>query len=187
MIHEPCRPGQTDWYEDYNTLTGPAAELPVELKTEGFIKYTGLGGTTVHEIARAIDTGFYGVVLTAFNSSPLWRDALHYVIPAAAKQDMGMLMASPTQQGWLAARFDEDVNNGSHWLSPRRREQLKALYAFADEIKIDLPVLCLRCAYRAAQRGAIGTEHSGGGGLSSAFGSGSQAGRDIHDVPVPSL
>jgi aryl-alcohol dehydrogenase-like predicted oxidoreductase len=146
MIHEPCRPGQIDWYEDYSNLTGPVVDFLVELKEEGLIKHTGLGGTTVHEITRAIDTGFYDVVLTAFNSSPLWRDALHYVIPAAVKQDMGVLMASPTQQGWLAARFDEEVNNGAPWLSPRRRAQLKALYAFADEIRIDLPVLCLRWA-----------------------------------------
>ena len=146
MIHEPCRPGQIDWYEDYDNLTGPVVDLLIELKEEGLIKYTGLGGTTVYEITRAINTGFYDVVLTAFNSSPLWRDALHYVIPAAVKQNMGVMLASPTQQGWLAVRFDDEVENGAVWLSPQRRAQLKALYAFADEIEIDLPVLCLRWA-----------------------------------------
>jgi L-glyceraldehyde 3-phosphate reductase len=59
---------------------------------------------------------------------------------------MGVLLASPTQQGWLAARFDDEVNNGAPWLSPPRRAQLKALYDFADEIEIELPVLCLRWA-----------------------------------------
>ena len=146
MIHEPCRPGQIDWYEDYDNLTGPVVDLLAELKEEGLIKYTGLGGTTVYELTRAINTGLYDVVLTAFNSSPLWRDALHHVIPAAIKQNMGVLMASPTQQGWLAVRFDDEVNNGAPWLSPPRRAQLKALYNFADETKIDLPVLCLRWA-----------------------------------------
>ena len=146
MIHEPCRPSQIDWYEDYDSLTGPVVDLLAELKEEGLILHTGLGGTTVYEITRAISTGFYDVVLTAFNSSPLWRDALHYVIPAATRQNMGVLLASPTQQGWLAVRYDDEVNNGASWLSPPRRAQLKALYAFADEIEIELPVLCLRWA-----------------------------------------
>jgi aryl-alcohol dehydrogenase-like predicted oxidoreductase len=97
-------------------------------------------------MTRAVETGFYDVVLTAFNSSPLWRDALHSVIPAAVKQNMGVLLASPTQQGWLAARCDDEVENGAVWLNPPRRAQLKALYTFADEIGNDLPVLCLRWA-----------------------------------------
>ena len=146
MIHEPDRPGQIDWFEDYERLTGPVVELLAELKQEGLVKYTGLGGTTVHELARQVETGAWDVVLTAFNSSPLWRDALHFVIPAAAKHDVGVMLASPTQQGWLAARYDEEVEGGAVWLSPPRRDQLRALYAFADETGMALPVLCLRWA-----------------------------------------
>jgi aryl-alcohol dehydrogenase-like predicted oxidoreductase len=44
MIHEPCRPGQIDWFEDYDGLTGPVVDLLGELKAEGLIKGTGLGG-----------------------------------------------------------------------------------------------------------------------------------------------
>ena len=146
MIHEPDRPGELDWYDDDISFQGPVVELLHELKEEGLIKYTGIGGTTVYELTRLVATGAYDVVLTAFNSSPLWRDALSTVIPEAVKQDMGVFMASPTQQGWLVRKFEDEVENGARWLSPQRRAQLKALYRFVDEIDMALPVLCVRWA-----------------------------------------
>jgi len=145
MVHEPDRPGQFDWYDDDIAFHGPVVELLQELKDEGVIKYTGLGGTGVYELARLCDTGWYDVVLTAFNSSPLWRDALTHVIPVANKRNMGVFLASPTQQGWLVKKY-EQVYNGARWLTEQRREQLKALYDLVDEIEMELPVLCLRWA-----------------------------------------
>lgn len=146
MIHEPDRPGQIDWYDDGVTFEGPVVELLRELKDEGLVKFTGLGGTTAYALARIMATGQYDVVLTAFNSRPLWREAMIAVLPEAKKQNMGVMLASPTQQGWLAARYDEQVENGAPFLSPPRREQLKALYKLCDEADIEIPVLCLRWA-----------------------------------------
>ena len=146
MIHEPDRPGQFDWYNDGVSFDGPVVELLQELKDEGKILYTGLGGTTAYALARIMATGQYDVVLTAFNSSPLWRESTIAVIPEAKKQNMGVLLASPTQQGWLARRFDEEIENGALFLSPPRREQIKLLYKLCDESGIEIPVLCLRWA-----------------------------------------
>lgn len=146
MIHEPDRPGQFDWYEDGVSFRGPVVELLNELKQEGLIRFTGLGGTTAYAMARIMATGEYDVVLTAFNSSPLWREAFISVIPEARKQNMGILLASPTQQGWLAQRFDDAIDNGALFLSPPRRAQFKALYELCDEAGIEIPVLCLRWA-----------------------------------------
>ena len=145
MVHEPDRPGQFDWYEDDISFHGPVVELLQQLKEEGVIRYTGIGGTSVHELARLCNTGWYDVVLTAFNSSPLWRDALSTVIPTANKHNMGVFLASPTQQGWLVKKYQQ-VYNGARWLTTQRREQLKALYDLVDEIGMELPVLCLRWA-----------------------------------------
>ena len=91
-------------------------------------------------------TGQYDVVLTAFNSSPLWREATISVIPEAIKQNMGVFLASPTQQGWLARRYDDEIENGAPFLSPARREQIKLLYGLCDECGIEIPVFCLRWA-----------------------------------------
>lgn len=145
MVHEPDRPGQFDWYDDDVSFHGPVVDLLQELKDDGVIRHTGIGGTGVYELARLCDTGWYDVVLTAFNSSPLWRDALTHVIPVANRHNMGVFLASPTQQGWLVKKY-EQVTNGARWLAPQRREQLKALYDLVDDIGIELPVLCLRWA-----------------------------------------
>lgn len=145
MIHEPDRPGQIDWWRDLKIFDGPVVELLQELKEEGIIRFTGLGGTTAYEIVPIIATGFYDVVLTAFNCSMLWREAKIELIPEAQKQNMGIFLASPTQQGWLAARFDDRIDNG-RWLNKPRREQLKVLYQLVDEIGIPIAELSLRWA-----------------------------------------
>lgn len=144
MIHEPDRPGQYDWFTDHQNFYGPVCDLLDELKAEGIIRFTGLGGTTAYEMPHIIATGRYDVVLTAFNYSLLWQEALIEVIPAAKKQGMGIIIGSPLQQGALARRYDDEINHGARWLSSPRRAQYKALYAFLDEIGMSLPELALR-------------------------------------------
>jgi len=142
MVHEPDRPGQYDWWDDRDRFLGPVTEILADLKSEGIIKFTGLGGTTVYEMVRIIETGQYDVVLTAFNYSLLWREARRYVVPAAKKQNMGIIIGSPLQQGALARRYDVDA--AAPWMSIPRRRQYKKLYAFLDEINIPLPELGIR-------------------------------------------
>jgi len=144
MIHEPDRPGQYDWYTDHERFTGPACELLSELKDEGIIRFAGLGGTTAYELPHIIDTGAYDVVLTAFNYSLLWQEALIEVLPSAKRQGMGIIIGSPLQQGALARRYDDEVYDGARWLSSPRREQYKQLYALLDEVQMPLAELAMR-------------------------------------------
>lgn len=144
MVHEPDRPGQYDWWDDWQGFHGPVRDFLEELKQEKLISFTGLGGTTAYELPRILATGYFDVVLTAFNYSLLWREALIAVIPEARRQGMGIIVGSPLQQGALARRYDEQVQHGAPWLSPPRREQYKRLYAAVDEIGIPLPELGLR-------------------------------------------
>lgn len=146
FIHEPDRPGQYDWFTDRERFHGPVCELLEELKTAGLIRFTGLGGTTAYEMPHIIATGNYDVVLTAFNYSLLWREAAAEVFPAAKKQNMGIILGSPLQQGALARRYDDEVNDGARWLAGPRRRQFQRLYALLDEIGIPLPELGLRFA-----------------------------------------
>ena len=144
MIHEPDRPEQYDWYSDHEKFTGPVVDLLAELKKEGIIRFCGLGGTTAYELPHIIATGVYDVVLTAFNYSLLWQEALREVIPAALKQNMGIVIGSPLQQGALSRRYDDEVNNGARWMSGPRRAQYKKLYAFLDELGMNISELALR-------------------------------------------
>src|SRR5205823_14011064 len=115
-----------------------------ELRTEGTVSWIGLGGTTAYELPRIMATGRFDVVLTAFNYSLLWREAEIAVLPEAERQDMGVIIGSPLQQGALARRYDAEIEAGAPWLSPRRREQYRRLYALLDELGIPLPEFGLR-------------------------------------------
>ncbi|MCJ7738630.1 MAG: aldo/keto reductase [Anaerolineae bacterium] len=144
MIHEPDRPGQHDWWSDWEGFNGPVLDVLDELKRDGTIRATGLGGTTAYTLAHIIRTGRFDVVLTAFNYSLLWREAEWEVLPAAKEMGMGIVIGSPLQNGALARRYDDEINNGARWLSSPRRAQYKALYAFLDELDIPLAELAMR-------------------------------------------
>ena len=144
MIHEPDRPGQHDWWSDWDRFTGPVLDVLADLKRAGVVRFTGLGGTTAYTLPHIINTGRFDVVLTAFNYSLLWREAETAVLPAAVAQGMGIIAGSPLQQGALARRYDDQVNYGARWLSPPRRRQYQALYAFLDEIGMPIAEAALR-------------------------------------------
>lgn len=150
MVHEPDRPGQYDWWEAADggngsaSLNGPVLEVLDELKASGVVRFTGIGGTTAYEMVRFVRSGCFDVLLTAFNYSLLWREAEIELLPAAKAMKMGIVVGSPLQQGALAQRYDEEVEQGAPWLSRPRREQFRALYHLVDEIEIPLAELGLR-------------------------------------------
>lgn len=144
FIHEPDRPAQYDWWTDAENYRGPVLEVLDDLKKSGVIRATGLGGTTAYEMVPLIKTGRFDVLLTAFNYSLLWREAELEVLPAARRQNMGIVLGSPLQQGALARRYDDEVQNGARWLSAPRRRQFAALYQLLDDIEISLAELALR-------------------------------------------
>jgi aryl-alcohol dehydrogenase-like predicted oxidoreductase len=144
MIHEPDRSGQYDWWADSDLFNGPVLEFLDELKSQGLVKFIGLGGTTAYEMPRIIATNRFDVVLTAFNYSLLWREAELEVLPAAVRHEMGIIIGSPLQQGALSKRYDDAVNSGAPWLSTPRRNQFKALYKFLDECSIPIAEMGMR-------------------------------------------
>ncbi len=144
MVHEPDRPRKYDWWSDLDRFHGPVMDVLQDLKRDGTIRFTGLGGTTAYELPRIMETGNFDVVLTAFNYSLLWREAEREILPIARKQNMGLIIGSPLQQGALARRYDEAVNHGARWLSLPRRKQYQALYALLDETGIPIAELAMR-------------------------------------------
>ncbi len=144
MVHEPDRPGQYDWWIDWEKVQGPVLDVLEELKARGTIRFTGVGGTTCHELAHVIGSGRFDVVLTAYNYSLLWREADLEVIPTARDLGMGIILGSPLQQGALSRRYDDQIRSGASWLSKPRREQFRALYAYLDEIAMPIDEVGLR-------------------------------------------
>ena len=95
MVHEADRPGQFDWFTDRVHYDGPVMQVLDELKAEGLIRHTGIGGTTAYELANVIRSGRFDVVLTAFTYNLLIREAAYDAIPAAAERNMGIVVGSP--------------------------------------------------------------------------------------------
>lgn len=144
LIHEPDRPGLYDWWTDYDNFHGPVNDVLEDFKSEGLIRFTGLGGTTAYELPHIIATGRYDVVLTAYNYSLLWTEADIAVLPEARRRGVGIIAGSPLQQGALARRYDAQVQAKPRWMSPPRRSQFLKLYALADEVAMPLPELAIR-------------------------------------------
>jgi len=144
MIHEPDRKDNYDWWDDWQTFHGPVREFLEELKAEKIIRFTGLGGTTAYDLAHIIDTGYYDVVLTAFNYNLLWQEAVWEIFPAAKKHNTGIIIGSPLHQGALAKRFDEEIKTWKCGVSLPRRKQMQELYRLLDETGMPLPELALR-------------------------------------------
>lgn len=146
FIHEPDRPLQYDWWTDPERAYGPVIDVLDGLKKAGKARFTGLGGTTVTEMAHFVRSGRFDVVLTAFNYSALFREATHEVFPAAREHGMGVVLGSVLQQGALGRRYDAVVRQKPVWLAEARRRQFLAFYEFLDELGMPIVELCLRFA-----------------------------------------
>lgn len=145
FIHEPDRPGQYDWFDDWENFSGTVIDIIEELKEKSLIRYSGIGGTTVYEMTRIVERGNFDVLLTAFNYSLLFREAGNTLIPAARKKGMGIIAGSPLQQAWFSRRYDSVLQDKPPaWISPQRREQLLSIYNLADRTGLSLPELALR-------------------------------------------
>ncbi|VTU00085.1 aldo keto reductase : Aldo/keto reductase OS=Rhodopirellula baltica SH28 GN=RBSH_03139 PE=4 SV=1: Aldo_ket_red [Gemmataceae bacterium] len=146
FVHEPDRPQQYDWWADPDRAAGPVVEALDSLKRRGLVRFTGLAGTTVTELTHLVRAGDFDVVLTAFNYSPLYREAVRTVVPAARRKNMGVVLGSVLHQGAFGRRYDDVVRRRPVWLSDARRDQILAFYALLDDAGIPVADLCLRFA-----------------------------------------
>ena len=146
FVHEPDRPLQYNWWTDPESAYGPVIDVLDQLKKEGIIRFSGLGGTTASEMAHLMRSDRFDVVLTAFNYSALFREATHEIFPEAKVRNMGIVLGSTLQQGGLGRRYDEVVRAKPAWLSKPRQQQFLAFYHLLDELGMSVVELCLRFA-----------------------------------------
>lgn len=146
IIHEPDRPQQYPWWTDPANVDGPVMEAIDELKKQGKIRYTGLGGTTVNEMQHLVASEKFDVLLAAFNYSLLYREAGNDLLPTAQSLGMGVMSGSVLQQGGLAKRYDEALRSKPAWMSSLRHKQFLALYQLLDDTGMALPELGVRFA-----------------------------------------
>ncbi|MEM9346485.1 MAG: aldo/keto reductase [Planctomycetota bacterium] len=163
IIHEPDRAQQYPWWTDPAGVDGPVMDALNQLKRQGKVRYTGLGGTTVNEMHHLVSSKRFDVLLCAFNFSLLFREATLELLPKAQSLGMGVMLGSVLQQGGLAKRYDEALKTKPAWMSAQRHAQFLALYALLDEIDLTLPELAIRftSAHPAVSTVLLGTSKAG--------------------------
>lgn len=159
IIHEPDRPQQYAWWTDPQNVDGPVLEVMDDLKKQGKIQFTGLGGTTINEMRHLVSSDKFDVLLCAFNYSLLYREAAIELLPAAQEHGMGVMLGSVLQQGGLAKRYDAALSTKPAWMSELRHRQFLALYKLLDETGLALPELAIRftAAHPAVSTVLLGT------------------------------
>ncbi len=155
LVHEPDRPLQYDWWSDPEAVDGPVVEALDQLKQQGKIRFTGLGGTTSTEMAHRMRSAKFDVVLTAFNHSALFREAGHEILPAAKELNLGVMLGSVLQQGGLGRRYDDVVRRKPAWLAKPRQQQFLDFYALLDELGMPIVEMCLRFALSCPEASTI--------------------------------
>jgi len=146
MVHEPDRPQQYPWWTSYDPLQGPVLEVLDQLKQAGTIRFSGLAGTTVHELTYLVQQDRFDVVLTAFNYNALFREAESTILRAATAREMGIVLGSTLGQGFLTRPAKASDPSNQVWLSPVRREQLQQYARLLEESNMSAVELCLRFA-----------------------------------------
>ncbi|MBX2851608.1 MAG: aldo/keto reductase [Phycisphaeraceae bacterium] len=159
IIHEPDRPQQYPWWTDPQGVDGPVMQALDQLKQQGKIRYTGLGGTTVNEMHHLVASNKFDVLLCAFNYSLLFREAALELLPTAQSLGMGVMLGSVLQQGGLAKRYDDELKTKPPWMSAQRHLQFLALYQLLDDTGLPLPELAIRftAAHPAVSTVLLGT------------------------------
>ena len=120
MIHEPDRPGQYDWWTDWERFHGPVNELLDELKAEGDRPLHRPGRHHRLRAAAHHRHGRYDVVLTAFNYQPaLARGRRSRCCPRPGGRAWASSSARRCSRARWRERYDDEVARGARWLSPR--------------------------------------------------------------------
>lgn len=120
QIHEVNKPGWERIMEPNGALAGLR-----EAQKRGLCDFVGITGRAIPLLARLASTGEFDTVLCYHDYHPCVRLAAEEVLPAAAEQDMGVVMATvlagglyvggEAQQTAIDKRFDTEEERQQAW------------------------------------------------------------------------
>jgi len=148
MIHEPNNAGW--WKLNYDTGDSAVTEVLEELKREGLIGAIGLGCWNSETLARLVETGRFDVALNAGGISLLARPMFKRLIPAAQKQDVGVIVGGVLGQGFAAELLSKDrklahaIANEADEARKTHGQKLLKLYDLADEAGLSMLEMSMR-------------------------------------------
>jgi aryl-alcohol dehydrogenase-like predicted oxidoreductase len=114
LVHDPC-------YHNPEGMKpvmakGGALEALEHLKEQGVIRAIGLGQKRFSDHQIAIESGRFDAILTFGNYHPLDTSAAEWLLPLAAKHDVGVINGSAMMHGLLGGLDpDEAVSRRPDW------------------------------------------------------------------------
>lgn len=147
MIHEP---EWAQWKIDLSTGDSVVLSTLEDLKRAGLVGSIGIGGQDLAVNTALVETGRIDVVLTFMHYDLAVQDARDALLPAAERQDVGVILGGPYRQGALAAKATDRIaemrRTGVYpWgFDEKVLRRLDAIYAFSDRVGLSLPELGLR-------------------------------------------
>jgi aryl-alcohol dehydrogenase-like predicted oxidoreductase len=103
-----------------------------EMKEQGLVKEIGLTGSDLDLMSDALETGEFVSVITFLKYDMLVQTAQEKLIPAAIKNDVAVILASPLHAGLLGSKRDQWLEKRFADLQPKV-EKLEALLADQNE------------------------------------------------------
>lgn len=113
---------------------GGALEALEALKAQGVIRAIGLGQRNHQFHRQAIESGRFDVILTYNDYQPLRTTAADWLLPLAARHDVGLLNGAVLAHGLLAGA-DAAYLESERWRDSPQRElnAARRLYAWCEE------------------------------------------------------
>ena len=140
LVHDP------DSMDPVVAKGGALDELQ-RMREEGLIKFIGLG-VRQHEFHKiAIETGVVDVILTYLDYTLLSQTANEWLIPLAAKNDIGIINGSPIAMGLLSG-VEPDVSASSVHLGTYDAEKAHQLWQWAADNNLNVLNLAIQFCFR---------------------------------------
>jgi aryl-alcohol dehydrogenase-like predicted oxidoreductase len=150
MIHEPDR--DPWWQMDCATGDAVVTDVLEDLKKEGVIGAIGLGGWDSEALAKLCDTGRFDVALNAGGITLFDRPMFRSLIPAAKKNDVGIVVGGVLGQGFSMEWAGKDIAYAQKLIGSddgkqrERGRKLLRLYEISDGAGVPMLELALRYA-----------------------------------------
>ena len=111
------------------------------LQVAGKVRFVGITGDDVAQLARAADTGLFDTVQTFRHYTLTNQSAAAELLPVAARHAMGVINGSPLGMGLLTGGDPREMNRPA---PPDVMSRIDRMRGLAERLGISLPELAIR-------------------------------------------
>lgn len=130
--------------ESYDFSGAPVIEFLSKAQKAGKARFVGITAKDARQAARLVTVLDFDTVMIAHQLNPILRNASAYLLPVAAKRNVGVLVAAPLMQGLLARPKHKWREAPPDWMDPTFFKAYFALIDLSDRVGIGVQELAFR-------------------------------------------